>query len=181
MKVLILNGSPRKGNTLSALEAIAEGIKDNLEADIEFYNVSKYKIEGCLACDYCKTNNGKCVNQNDAGQFFADKIEGADVIIFGSPVYWWGISAQLKSLIDRIYMKSFEGKKLKKKIGVLAVGADELENEEYELISRQFRCICDYVGWEVVLDESISAFAKDEVNKNEEKIEYLKTLWKYLK
>ena len=93
MKVLLLNGSPRKGNTLSALEIIKKGIEENLKAETELLDVTKYSVAGCLACDYCSTHKGKCVNPKDDGQFLADKMEEADVIIFGSPVYWWGISA----------------------------------------------------------------------------------------
>lgn len=74
MKVLLLNGSPRKGNTLSALEIIKKGIEENLKAEVELLDVTKYNVAGCLACDYCSTHKGKCVNQKDDGQFLADKM-----------------------------------------------------------------------------------------------------------
>ena len=180
MKVLLLNGSPRKGNTLAALESIAEGIKENLNAEVELLDVTKYNVAGCLACDYCGTHKGKCVNQKDDGQMLADKMEAADVIIFGTPVYWWGISAQLKSVLDRMYMKKFEAEKKNKKVGIVAVGADSLENEEYELISRQFKCICEFVSWDLVIDKSISAYGRDEVRNNQELVKELKDIWKAL-
>lgn len=180
MKVLLLNGSPRKGNTLAALESIAEGIKENLNAEVELLDVTKYNVAGCLACDYCGTHKGKCVNQKDDGQMLADKMEAADVIIFGTPVYWWGISAQLKSVLDRMYMKKFEAEKKNKKVGIVGVGADSLENEEYELISRQFKCICEFVGWDLVIDKSISAYGRDEVRNNQELVKELKDIWKAL-
>ena len=75
MKVLLLNGSPRKGNTLSALEIIKKGIEENLKAEVELLDVTKYNVAGCLACDYCSTNKGKCVNKKDDGQFLDDKME----------------------------------------------------------------------------------------------------------
>ena len=181
MKVLLLNGSPRKGNTFSALEIIAKGIKDNLQAEVELLDVTKYDVKGCMACDYCVSHNGKCVNQKDDGQLFADKMEEADVIIFGSPVYWWGISAQLKVVIDRMYMKNFQKEKKYKQIGIIAIGADSLEDEEYELISRQFRCICNFVGWDLVIDKSISAYQKTDLISNEEVVEELKEIWKNIK
>lgn len=181
MKVLLLNGSPRKGNTLSALEIIKKGIEENLKAEVELLDVTKYNVAGCLACDYCSTHKGKCVNQKDNGQFLADKMEEADVIIFGSPVYWWGISAQIKLAIDRMYMKKFEADKKYKQIGIVAVGADSLEDEEYELISRQFRCICNYIGWDLVIDKSISAYAKTDLLNNKEVVDDLKEVWKSIK
>ena len=181
MKVLLLNGSPRKGNTFSALEIIEKGIKENLQAEVEFLDVTKYDVKACIACDYCSSHKGKCVNQKDDGQFLADKMEEADVIIFGSPVYWWGISAQLKLVLDRMYMKKFETDKKYKQVGIVAVGADSLEDEEYELISRQFRCICDFVGWDLVIDESFSAYEKTDLLNNKEAVEKLKEVWKSIK
>lgn len=181
MKVLLLNGSPRKGNTFSALKIIEKGIEENLKADIEFIDIIKYKVNGCLACDCCLLNNEKCINHNDDGQFLIDKLDEADVVIFGTPVYWWGVSAQLKAVIDRMYMKRFREKRRYKQIGILAVGAATLDDEEYDLISRQFRCICDYLEWDLVIDKSISAYEKTDLLKNEEAVKELKKVWKNIK
>ena len=102
MKVLLLNGSPRiNGNTKTALKAAAEGIVENCEHDVELIDVSKYNVKGCMACESCKKTNGICVIEDD-GRILAEKIYEADVVIFGSPVYWWGISSQLKTAIDRV-------------------------------------------------------------------------------
>ena len=178
MKVLLLNGSPRKGNTRSALEAISEGMVENLTADVELIDVAKYRVDGCLACEYCSNGNKKCVNTKDDGQFLVDKIEEADVVIFGTPVYWWGITAQLKAVIDRIYMKKFPMDKKSKKIGIIAIGAAELEDKEYTLISEQFKCICDYIGWDLVVDKSISAAGLEDVKNNLELSKELKEIWR---
>lgn len=178
MKVLILNGSPRvNGNTKTALKAVAEGIVENCEHDVEFIDVAKYNVKGCMGCDACKKNGGVCVIKDD-GNMFAQKIYEADVVIFGSPVYWWGITAQLKAVVDRIYCKNDTLNTLKKKIGIIAVGAAELSDREYELISGQFQCICEFLNWDLVIDESISAWAVGDLEKDEEKIAELKKLWK---
>lgn len=177
MKTLILNGSPRKGNTLVALEAIKEGIEKNIQGGVELLDVTKYKINGCFGCEHCKMINGICVTKDDA-VMLVEKIVTADTIIFGSPVYWWGITAQLKLLIDRMYMRAPNGIGKNKKIGIVAVGAAELDDPEYEIISKQFKCICDYLGWELVIDESISAAIPGDLEKDTEKLEYLKTLYK---
>lgn len=181
MKVLLLNGSPRKGNTFSALKIIEESIGENLNVELESLDLKKYKVDGCLACEFCSSHKGKCVNQKDDGQLLADKIEKADVVIFGTPVYWWGISAQLKVVIDRMYMKKFEKERKYKQIGIIAIGADSLEDEEYELISRQFRCICNYIGWDMIIDKSISACEKTDLLKDEEAVKELKKVWKNIK
>ena len=54
----------------------------------------------------------------------------------------------------------------KKKIGIVACGADSLSNPEYKLISDQFHCIAEFLGWEVVLDESICAAAVGDLAKD---------------
>ncbi len=178
MKVLVVNGSPRlKGNTKVAVKAVAEGIVEHCEHDVELIDVVKYKIDGCLGCGNCQQTNGVCVIKDD-GNSLVEKICEADVVIFGSPVYWWGITSQLKALIDRIYAKNSILPTLKKKIGIIAVGAAELSDKEYELISGQFKCICEYLNWELVIDESISAAEIGDLEKDKEKIEYLKEIWK---
>lgn len=177
MKTLILNGSPRKGNTLVALENLKAGIVENLGGEVEMLDVAKYKVAGCMGCEYCKKHSGECVTKDD-GEMFAKKIVEADNIIFGTPVYWWGVTAQLKAVIDRMYMKGGFGLTQPKKIGVIAIGAAELEDAEYEIISKQFKCICEYLGWKLVVDESISAAERDELSKNEKKLAEIRELYK---
>ncbi|WP_300393166.1 flavodoxin family protein [Fusobacterium sp.] len=178
MKVLILNGSPRlNGNTKTALKAAAEGIVENCEHDVEFIDVTKYDVKGCMACNYCKTSDGICVIKDD-GNLLVEKIYEADVVIFGSPVYWWGITAQIKAVIDRIYCKNQTLNKLKKKIGIISVGAAELSDREYELISGQFQCICEYLNWDLIIDEKISAEEVGDLAKDSKKILELKELWR---
>ena len=177
MKVLVLNGSPRNGNTRAALNAVVEGIKENRDWEVEFFDVAKHKIAPCLGCNTCVSNNKSCVI-DDEGVIFAQKISDADVIIFGTPVYWWGMTAQLKAVLDRMYMQGMVNLKKKKQIGVITVGGADLDDEEYDLISRQFRCIADYLDWSIVINESISAYEIDDLAKDTEKLEYLKKLWK---
>lgn len=178
MKVLLLNGSPRlNGNTKTALKAAAEGIAENCEHDVELIDITKYDIKGCMGCDSCKRNGGTCVIKDDAAPL-VHKIYDADVVIFGSPVYWWGITAQLKALIDRIYCKNPGLDTLKKKIGIIAVGAADLSDKEYQLISGQFECICEYLNWDLVINESISAYSVGDLEKNTGKTTELKELWK---
>ena len=121
------------------------------------------ELAGCLGCDGCK-RTGVCVIKDDAVGL-VEKIVEADMVIFGSPVYWWGISSQTKALIDRIYMKNSTLPQLKKKIGVVAVGADELSGEQYKLIKGQFDCICEYLGWEFEVYKPISAGLIGDVEK----------------
>ena len=167
MNALILNGSPRKnGNTSHALRAIEEGLKRN--HIVESLNVYDFTFRPCRNCDACKRNGGNCIQADDTVKII-NRITDADLIIFGSPVYWWGISAQLKDVVDKFYSRDDESAptlRTKKKIGIVACGAETTDDPEYKLISDQFHCIAKFLGWEVVLDESICAAAADDLAKD---------------
>lgn len=180
-KILFLNGSPRlKGNTHFALKILEEQI-DSTKNEVEFIDVTKYSVAGCMACDACQKNGGKCFMQDDTNQL-VQKIVEADTIIFGSPVYWWGISAQLKALIDKMYSRahSTELTDKKKKVGIISVGGDEVGAEQYRIISSQFRCICEYLGWEFAVDKEFSALNPGDLSAQEETLALLKELGKSL-
>lgn len=104
MKVVLINGSPNaKGCTYTALEEItkefaSEGI------DYELLQTGKKAIRGCTACFTCKSNQtGHCVFADDLVNEVIDKIRESDAVIVGSPVYYAGISGQVKALMDRVF------------------------------------------------------------------------------
>lgn len=180
MKILILNGSPRQnGNTSYALEAIADGISENTQHDVEIVNVTRLKIGGCVACEGCKKNGGDCIMDDDTKNII-NKAYAADTIIFGSPVYYFGISSQLKAVLDKFHSRSAMFKKQNKKIGVVAIGAEEVEDKQYELIHDQFRCVCNYLGWENAFNFSYSAGAPDDLRKSLSAAKELSEAWKKL-
>ena len=170
MKVVVINGSARKGNTLCAINAFIEGAKDNNE--IEIIEAHTLNLKACMGCDACANSKG-CVALDDTNET-VDKIVNADMILFASPVYWWGITGQMKLLIDKCYSK---GNFLRgKKIGVIAIGADALTGIQYELIRKQFECIAAYLSWEILFNKSYSAGEKNDLAKQEKAIAELKKL-----
>ena len=101
-KIVILNGSPRKnGKTASLVNAFVEGAKSTGNEVREYY-LQGMNIGGCLACEACSRNGGKCVQRDDMDTV-SDAYEWADVIVFASPMFWSTISGQLKTCIDRLY------------------------------------------------------------------------------
>ena len=98
-KVLILSGSPRKnGNSDYLCEKFFEGAVD-AGHDVEKIFISEKKIAYCRACYACQ-KLGKCVI-NDDMQEILPKIIDADVLVFASPVYFYSINAQIKTVLDR--------------------------------------------------------------------------------
>lgn len=100
-RVLIISSSPRKnGNSDTLCHSFARGAKEKGNEVIEIFTNAK-KINYCKACAYCETHNGAC-SQNDDMAEIIDEVLKSDVIVFASPVYFYSISGQLKTLIDRL-------------------------------------------------------------------------------
>lgn len=178
MNILIFNGSPRDGNTKFALNKINEGITENIkEAKTEVLDIAKMGINPCIGCDSCISNDGVCVFEDD-GADIVEKVRNADILIFGSPVYWWGITAQLKTVIDRLYALAGKPANNKIRMGLLSIGQDKVSGPQYAIISKQFECIGEHLGWEIIFDKAISAYEPNDVNSNETEVDELKNLWK---
>ncbi len=110
-KVLLLNGSPRaKGCTAAALDEMiavfqAEGI------ETELVQVGSQNIRGCVACGFCE-KNGRCV-VNDLVNQAAPKLEAADGLVIGSPVYYGSPNGTLLSFLDRLFYSTSFSKHMK--------------------------------------------------------------------
>ncbi len=99
MKVLFILGSPRKGgNTELLLEPVMQGVID-AGSGRELVRAANLDIHPCLACGGC-TETGVCVVRDDMQQLY-EKIDNADLIVIGSPIYFYGVTAQAKAFIDR--------------------------------------------------------------------------------
>ena len=103
MRVLILNGSPRKnGNTAQMIQAFCEGL-DTAGHEYAVFDVARMNIHGCLACEYCHhAGNGQCAQKDDMQNIYHPLSE-AEMLVIASPIYYHGISGQMKCCIDRFY------------------------------------------------------------------------------
>lgn len=155
MKTIIFNASPRKNGNTSSVTSMFQSIL-SMENEAEVFYVKNLNIKQCIACDSCKENGGNCVF-NDDSNMVLNKINEADAIIFVTPVYWWGMTAQLKLLVDKFYARTKDFQKMNKKVGVVAIGASDVENPQYRLIREQFECISEYLNWDMKFSLSFSA------------------------
>ena len=170
MKIAVVNGSPRKGNTAAAIDAFLSGIGSRHETDI--IDLTKLTISPCKGCGACQCYKG-CVAQDDSNPT-VDRLVAADMILFGTPVYWWGVTAQLKTLIDKCYCKGAQMKD--KKIGLIIVGGASTDDEEYSLIAGQFACIAEYLHWDILFTKAFSASDAGELASNAEAMTEMKEL-----
>lgn len=177
--ILIINGSPRiKGNTATILKTLETFLAGDPDAKVDFLDVCQYHIQGCVNCDSCRNNGGKCIQKDDT-DFLMEKVMSSDVIIFGSPVYWMGVTAQLKLLIDKFYCKDPVMHDRKKKIGIITVGAAELQDGQYGIIEAQFREMAEFLGWEFLFSSSFAAWNPGDWEKDPENMKKIKSLTQF--
>jgi multimeric flavodoxin WrbA len=105
MKIMAFNGSPRKEwNTATLLKKALEGAKSQ-GAQTELVHLYDLNYKGCISCFACKEKGGKsygrCVVRDDLKPVFK-KIESADALIFGSPIYLGNITGEMQSFLERL-------------------------------------------------------------------------------
>ena len=121
VKILGISGSPRKrGNSEILLRRALDGARE-LGADVELLRVADKQINACNGCEACR-DTGKCPLDDDMQAIYGKLLE-ANGIIFATPVYFWGMTGQLKSFIDRTYALAFPEIRLRGKVGGIIVVA----------------------------------------------------------
>ena len=123
MKVVAINGSPRKkGNTALLLKTVmAELEQEGIET--EFVQLGGKKVRGCKACMKCfETKDNRCVIEKDMINEVIARMSEADGILIGSPTYFANVSTEVKALIDRAGMVAIaNGRNLRRKVGAAVV------------------------------------------------------------
>jgi len=118
---VILSGSPRRGATTDRLAGAFIGGAESVGNEVTCFRVADMKIGGCLGCGHCLAEPGVCVQKDDM-QAVLDALQKADVLVLASPVYYFGVTAQLKLAIDRTYALYKEGMPVKRAALLLTCG-----------------------------------------------------------
>lgn len=120
MKVLLINGSPHAhGCTRTALDIVAVELERN-GIETEVVHVGHKDIRGCIGCYKCR-ELGRCVFNNDMVNEVAKKLEEADGLVIGSPVYYAGPNGTLISFLNRLFFSASFEKRFK--VGAAVVSA----------------------------------------------------------
>jgi multimeric flavodoxin WrbA len=145
--IVILVGSVRKnGNTARLAQSFAEGAAE--KNNVEIVSVADYNVNPCIGCNSCFTREGNQCFQNDDMVRIYDKLRNADIVVIASPVYFYGISTQLKAVVDRLHTPMRNTFRIKK-LGLLLVGAAELPNL-FEPIIMQYQMVLDFFKLESI-------------------------------
>ena len=139
--IVILAGSERKeGNTDLLVESFRKGARKKHSVDV--ISVRNHKIRPCTGCNLCFDRTGhECVQQDDM-KIVYDKLKKADVLVIASPVYFYGISAQLKAVIDRLHTPMRNEFPIKR-LALILVGAATLP-ELFDPVKVQYRLVLNF-------------------------------------
>jgi len=148
-KVLVLEGSPRAGNTALVADWVISGLGRGWRTTR--VRVADQRIAGCRECFACGKVNARagCAQRDDMTGLYG-LITAADLVVFTTPVFCWGMTGPLKNLVDRCFAL-LNGKNLLKGSRwalVVTAGGDAFDGAD--LIVEQFRRLAEFAGARVV-------------------------------
>jgi multimeric flavodoxin WrbA len=139
MKILGIVGSPRKGGNTEILVEEALAATREAGAQTEIILLADKNIAGCDGCDSCVETH-VCKIKDDMQSIYP-QLEAADAIIFGSPVYFGGVTSQAKALIDRTYVflrdKRLKGKVVAPIVALRRIGGRQTRTLLYDYFINQ--------------------------------------------
>lgn len=145
MKIIVLMGSPNaKGSTSILAEQFRRGAEENGHA-VEVIDVCRADVHPCIGCVRCGYE-GPCVQKDDV-ETIRCKLLDADMVVFATPLYYYGMTAQLKAVIDRFcaYNSSLNSRHLKSALLAVAWNADDWT---FEALETHYRTLVRYINFE---------------------------------
>ena len=139
--IVILTGSPRKDANSDRLAAAFAKGAESAGHTTTLFRTAGMKIGGCLGCGYCFEHPGECVQKDDM-QEILQALKDAEVLILASPVYFWGVTAQLKLAIDRTYALLRAKAPIKRAALLLTCGS------RTGATIQMFETMCEFSQWE---------------------------------
>ncbi|MFC1864698.1 flavodoxin family protein [Chloroflexota bacterium] len=153
MKVLGIVCSPRRGGNTEILVDEALASAKELGAEVELLTIADKNITPCDGCASC-VKTGKCRVEDDMQEVYSKLLE-ADGIIFGSPVYFWSVTAQAKALIDRTYVL-LHTRSLRNKVASAIVVAGRTGT------AHAFITLQNFFNLQMMIPAGTAAFTKEE-------------------
>ena len=142
MKIVVLMGSPNKnGSTGILADSFARGAAESGH-DCEIIDVCHANIHPCIGCVRCGYE-GPCVQKDDVEQI-RGKLLASDMVVFATPLYYYGMTAQLKAVVDRFcaYNSSLNSRHLKSALLTVAWNADDWT---FEALEAHYKTLVRYI------------------------------------
>jgi multimeric flavodoxin WrbA len=170
MKILVLTGSPHiKGTTALMADEFIAGAEE-AGHEVMRFDTAQMNISPCTGCDHCRRNKGQCIFNDDMLKINPHLLE-TDAVVFVSPLYYFGMTAQLKRTVDRFYAVNTELRGHSKKVYLLSAGADDEDWIMHGVVAHM-QTMCRYLNWQYI--DGVLAIGAG-VPGDLENSEYLKT------
>ena len=144
MKIVIIKGSPHKNSSSNLLaEQFANGAREAGHTAVEL-DAAHMDIHPCLGCEHCGMD-GPCAQKDDVQQI-RDALLSADMAVFVTPLYYFGMSAQLKMVIDRFYSYTVKLSAKHMKTALIAAAWDTNE-DVMPYLAEHYKKLCRYMNF----------------------------------
>lgn len=147
MKITVITGSPHKKGTSALLaEKFIEGAEESGH-EIFRFDAAFEELHPCKACEHCHLKNDGCIYK-DSMEKLNPHLINDDMIVFVTPLYYFGMTAQIKMVIDRFYANNAEIMANKKECILLATSGDGKDWTMEALVNHYKTIVEKYMGWE---------------------------------
>ena len=146
MKIVIITGSAHKAGTTAALADQFQRGAESAGHEIFRFDAAFKNVHPCIGCDKCRCV-GECAFAADDMKELNPHLLEADAVVFVSPIYYFDINAQLKSVIDRFYANNAALMGKKKAVFITAMA--DTDTKTASGANATFDLMADYLGWEV--------------------------------
>lgn len=145
MKTLVLTGSPHdKGCSSYLADHYIEGARQK-GSDVKRFDTGPMAVHGCIGCGHCRRNENKCIFDDGMSIIYPHLLEAGRIVLI-TPVYYFGMTSQLKSVVDRFYSINQILREMPKELDLLAVCADD-DIKTFSALTAHFTAIGSYLGW----------------------------------
>lgn len=144
-KILVLQGSARKNqNTATLAKEFCRGAEE-AGHEVTFVTLACMTINGCKDCKYCFSHEGQCVQKDDMQELYSH-LHSHDVLVLATPVYFFGMTAQIKAPLDRMYAGL--GKPFNISSTVLLVTFQDSNEQIVQPLIDQYKIMADFCKYE---------------------------------
>jgi multimeric flavodoxin WrbA len=146
MKIVILTGSPHADGTTALLaDRFIEGARAK-NHEIFRFDAAFKNVDGCRACGSCREHDGACVQKDDMEGLYAPLLD-AGLVVFVTPLYYFGMTAQLKAVVDRFFAVNGALMRSPKRAMLLAA-CNSVKPWAVEALKENYLAILRHLNWE---------------------------------
>lgn len=143
-KICVFLASPREnGNSDKLAFSFVKGAKE-AKNEVDVVAIRECSINGCISCEYCYAHKGTCSQQDDMQKIY-EILSKTDVVVFASPIYYQSFPAQLKAVIDRLYVSENRDFPITGAILLATYATPGAQMAEQTIA--YYKCLIKYHGW----------------------------------